>query len=265
MAVADRVGQQADAHAGAVDAELGAHRIEVEHRAHLGLDRADRRLRAVERMDRGQPRQRGEIGERGERDGGHQARVTQRYMLDPCAEGDGARHDVGRERREAQLRLGVAAAEPQGRQRRRHGGGAGVTQRARDPLQADFGGGARERAGGVAEQHQRDGQTPSWATGCCPPRPPVAPHPLRLSGRVIRRKPARRFSRRASVHIGFMLEPVLAQVRELHLADLLDIALVTTFVYSAIVLMRRTQARLVAIGILFLVRSTSPRGRSTCA
>lgn len=49
-----------------------------------------------------------------------------------------------------------------------------------------------------------------------------------------------------------MLEQVLSQFRELHFADLVDIALVTTFFYSAIVLVRRTQARLVAIGILFL-------------
>ena len=162
VAVADRVGQQADAHAGAVDAELGAHRIEVEHRAHLGLDRADRRLRAVERMDRGQPRQRGEIGERGERDGGHQARVAQRYMLDPCAEGDGARHDVGRERREAQLRLGVAAAEPQAGNVGDSDGdmaAARASRSARDPLQARFGCRARAGGGGVAEQH-RGGQSP---------------------------------------------------------------------------------------------------------
>lgn len=50
-----------------------------------------------------------------------------------------------------------------------------------------------------------------------------------------------------------MLETVLAQLRELHLADLLDIGLVTTFVYSAIALVRRTQARLVAGGILVLI------------
>lgn len=50
-----------------------------------------------------------------------------------------------------------------------------------------------------------------------------------------------------------MLEAVLVQLRELHLADLLDIALVTTFVYSAIALVRRTQARLVAGGVLVLI------------
>jgi len=50
-----------------------------------------------------------------------------------------------------------------------------------------------------------------------------------------------------------MLESVLAQVHELHLADLLDIALVTTFVYSAIALLRRTQARFVAGGIVVLM------------
>lgn len=50
-----------------------------------------------------------------------------------------------------------------------------------------------------------------------------------------------------------MLETVLAQLRELHLADLLDIGLVTTFVYSAIALVRRTQARLVAGGVLVLI------------
>jgi uncharacterized protein (TIGR00159 family) len=50
-----------------------------------------------------------------------------------------------------------------------------------------------------------------------------------------------------------MLESVLAQLRELHLPDLLDIALVTTFAYSVIALVRRTQARLVAGGILVLI------------
>ena len=50
-----------------------------------------------------------------------------------------------------------------------------------------------------------------------------------------------------------MLDLVLAQVRELHLADLLDIVLVTTFVYSAITLLRHTQARLVAGGIVVLM------------
>src|SRR5512143_4340754 len=49
-----------------------------------------------------------------------------------------------------------------------------------------------------------------------------------------------------------MLETILDQFRELHVADLIDIALVTTFFYSALVLIRRTQARLVAIGILIL-------------
>lgn len=50
-----------------------------------------------------------------------------------------------------------------------------------------------------------------------------------------------------------MLDTVLTQLRELHLADALDIALVTTFVYSAIALVRRTRARLVAGGILVLI------------
>ncbi|MDX2171426.1 MAG: diadenylate cyclase [Deltaproteobacteria bacterium] len=50
-----------------------------------------------------------------------------------------------------------------------------------------------------------------------------------------------------------LLDPVLAQVRDLTLADGLDIALVTVFFYSAIVLVRRTQARLVAAGVLVLV------------
>lgn len=50
-----------------------------------------------------------------------------------------------------------------------------------------------------------------------------------------------------------LLDAVLAQVRDLTLADGLDIALVTAFFYSAIVLVRRTQARLVAAGILVLV------------
>jgi len=49
------------------------------------------------------------------------------------------------------------------------------------------------------------------------------------------------------------LAALLAQLREVQLADLLDIALVTTFFYSAIVLIRRTRARLVAGGILVLV------------
>ena len=50
-----------------------------------------------------------------------------------------------------------------------------------------------------------------------------------------------------------MLQTLLTYVRELHLADLIDIALVTTFVYSAIALLRRTQARLVAGGIVVLM------------
>lgn len=50
-----------------------------------------------------------------------------------------------------------------------------------------------------------------------------------------------------------MLETVLTQLREVHLADVLDIALVTTFVYSAIALVRHTRARLVAGGILVLI------------
>jgi diadenylate cyclase len=49
-----------------------------------------------------------------------------------------------------------------------------------------------------------------------------------------------------------MLDSVTAQLREVHLVDLIDIGLVTIFFYSALVLVRRTQARLVAIGILFL-------------
>lgn len=49
-----------------------------------------------------------------------------------------------------------------------------------------------------------------------------------------------------------MLAAVLHQLHELQLVDLIDIALVTTFFYSAVVLLRRTQARLVALGILFL-------------
>ena len=50
-----------------------------------------------------------------------------------------------------------------------------------------------------------------------------------------------------------MPEAIYSQLRELHLADLLDIALVTAFVYSAIALLRRTQARLVAGGIVVLM------------
>lgn len=50
-----------------------------------------------------------------------------------------------------------------------------------------------------------------------------------------------------------ILQALLAQYRELTLADGLDIALVTAFFYSAIVVVRRTQARLVAAGILLLV------------
>ena len=49
-----------------------------------------------------------------------------------------------------------------------------------------------------------------------------------------------------------MFETPLSQLRDLHVVDLIDIGLVTIFFYSAIVLVRRTQARLVAIGILFL-------------
>jgi uncharacterized protein (TIGR00159 family) len=48
------------------------------------------------------------------------------------------------------------------------------------------------------------------------------------------------------------LHAVLAQLRELKPVDAIDIGLVTIFFYSAIALVRRTQARLVAIGILFL-------------
>jgi diadenylate cyclase len=49
-----------------------------------------------------------------------------------------------------------------------------------------------------------------------------------------------------------MLAAVLSQFRELQIVDLVDIALVTMFFYSALVLVRRTEARLVALGILFL-------------
>jgi diadenylate cyclase len=49
-----------------------------------------------------------------------------------------------------------------------------------------------------------------------------------------------------------MLQALFAQLRELQAVDVIDIALVTAFFYSAIVLVRRTEARLVAIGILFL-------------
>jgi uncharacterized protein (TIGR00159 family) len=49
-----------------------------------------------------------------------------------------------------------------------------------------------------------------------------------------------------------MIDAILAQLRELHVVDLIDIALVTTFFYSALVLVQRAQARLVAMGILFL-------------
>ena len=49
-----------------------------------------------------------------------------------------------------------------------------------------------------------------------------------------------------------VIETILTQLGDIHVADLVDIALVTTFFYSAIVLLRHTQARLVAIGILFL-------------
>ncbi len=50
-----------------------------------------------------------------------------------------------------------------------------------------------------------------------------------------------------------MLDFLLTQARDVHLADLLDIALVTSFVYSVIALLRRTQARLVAGGIVVLM------------
>ncbi len=50
-----------------------------------------------------------------------------------------------------------------------------------------------------------------------------------------------------------MSELILGQMRDVQLADLLDIALVTTLFYSLIVLVRRTQARLVARGILLLI------------
>src|SRR5262245_54015722 len=49
-----------------------------------------------------------------------------------------------------------------------------------------------------------------------------------------------------------LLDTLRGQVGELHLADVLDIALVTTFFYSIVVLLRRTQARLMAVGILIL-------------
>ena len=47
-------------------------------------------------------------------------------------------------------------------------------------------------------------------------------------------------------------EAMLNQARGLQVVDLIDIALVTIFVYSAVVLVRRTHARLVAIGIVFM-------------
>ncbi len=50
-----------------------------------------------------------------------------------------------------------------------------------------------------------------------------------------------------------MPEALLAVARDLRLADLLDIALVTVFLYSAIALVRRTRARLVAGGVVLLV------------
>lgn len=50
-----------------------------------------------------------------------------------------------------------------------------------------------------------------------------------------------------------LLDALAAQLREITLADVVDIALVATFLYSAIVVLRRTQARLVAGGILVLV------------
>jgi uncharacterized protein (TIGR00159 family) len=49
-----------------------------------------------------------------------------------------------------------------------------------------------------------------------------------------------------------MLENIATQLREVHFVDLVDIGLVTIFFYSVVVLVQRTQARLVAIGILFL-------------
>ena len=49
-----------------------------------------------------------------------------------------------------------------------------------------------------------------------------------------------------------MLAAILSPFRELQIVDLIDIALVTAFFYSALVLVRRTEARLVALGILFL-------------
>lgn len=50
-----------------------------------------------------------------------------------------------------------------------------------------------------------------------------------------------------------MGELILGQMRDVQLADVLDIALVTTLFYSLIVLVRRTQARLVARGIVLLL------------
>lgn len=50
-----------------------------------------------------------------------------------------------------------------------------------------------------------------------------------------------------------MFQTVLTQLRELHLTDALDIVLVTIFAYSAIALVRRTRARLVAGGIFVLI------------
>lgn len=49
-----------------------------------------------------------------------------------------------------------------------------------------------------------------------------------------------------------MLAAVVRQLHELKIVDVVDIAVVTAFFYSAIVLLRHTQARLVALGILFL-------------
>ncbi|MGD9764509.1 MAG: diadenylate cyclase [Candidatus Binatia bacterium] len=50
-----------------------------------------------------------------------------------------------------------------------------------------------------------------------------------------------------------MFDTILQLLRDIKLVDLLDIALVTTFFYSALVLVRRTQARLAAGGVLVLV------------
>ena len=49
-----------------------------------------------------------------------------------------------------------------------------------------------------------------------------------------------------------MMGAILDLVREVRVADVVDIALVTMFLYTAIVLLRRTQAAFVAIGLMML-------------